>query len=54
MTHDYEWQERCAILQYYAGFSRAQAEEFATTRPWDIDGHYWDMICAAMDIFGVK
>jgi len=51
---DYEWQERCAILEFDAGFSRAEAERFATERTWETEPHYWEMIAAAMDIFNVK
>jgi len=54
IINDYEWQERAAILQYYAGFSRAEAERFATERPWETEPHYWEMIAAAMDIFNIK
>lgn len=52
MTEDEE--ERSAILQFDAGFSREEAERLAKERPWETEPHYWNMIAAAMDIFNVK
>jgi hypothetical protein len=52
VTEDEE--ERAAILEYDAGFPRAEAERLATEKPWETEPHYWEMVAAAMDIFEVK